>query len=92
MRTLSITALATATVVSIGSFANATVIDGALDSEYGAAIATDPAGDLATNGPADWSGTHWPTSPVCTQRMMMIICMFLLTLANLTTIAMAIMA
>ena len=34
-------------------------LDGVRDALYGAAIATDPAGDLANPGPATWSGTAW---------------------------------
>lgn len=39
--------------------ASAVVIDGVADAEYGPAIATDPAGDLASPGPADWNGVAW---------------------------------
>ena len=34
-------------------------LDGVRDSAYGSAIAIDPSGDLASPGPADWSGTTW---------------------------------
>ncbi len=34
-------------------------LDGVRDALYGAAIAVDPAGDLANPGPGGWSGTAW---------------------------------
>ncbi|HSN75109.1 MAG TPA: hypothetical protein VL334_08470, partial [Anaerolineae bacterium] len=34
-------------------------LDGVRDALYGAAIATDPSGDLANPGPGGWSGTYW---------------------------------
>jgi glycosidase len=34
-------------------------LDGLRDAGYGAAIATDPSGDLANPGPGSWSGTSW---------------------------------
>ncbi|MFZ1551385.1 MAG: hypothetical protein WAV53_08300, partial [Anaerolineae bacterium] len=34
-------------------------LDGVRDAAYGSAIAIDPSGDLASPGPADWSGTTW---------------------------------
>ncbi len=34
-------------------------LDGVRDAVYGAAIAADPAGDLANPGPGGWSGTAW---------------------------------
>jgi glycosidase len=34
-------------------------LDGVRDAIYGAAIAADPAGDLANPGPGGWSGTAW---------------------------------
>ncbi len=34
-------------------------LDGVRDAGYGAAIATDPGGDLANPGPGEWSGTAW---------------------------------
>ncbi len=34
-------------------------LDGVRDVGYGAAIATDPSGDLASPGPKDWTGTAW---------------------------------
>ena len=34
-------------------------LDGSRDAAYGSAIAIDPSGDLASPGPADWSGTTW---------------------------------
>ncbi len=34
-------------------------LDGVRDAGYGAAIATDPSGDLANPGPGGWSGTTW---------------------------------
>jgi hypothetical protein len=34
-------------------------LDGLRDAAYGDPIAADPAGDLASPGPADWSGTLW---------------------------------
>lgn len=37
----------------------APVLDGLRDGVYGASIATDPAGDLASPGPADWNGVWW---------------------------------
>ncbi len=37
----------------------ATVGDGLLYPAYGPALAVDPAGDLASPGPADWVGTRW---------------------------------
>lgn len=55
MTTLAVGAL-TATVVSTASAA--IVLDGVADAGY-AAIATDPGGDLASPGPADWSGVAW---------------------------------
>ncbi|MCK5921808.1 MAG: hypothetical protein KAG66_12755, partial [Methylococcales bacterium] len=35
------------------------VLDGLPDTDYAAAITTDPSADLASPGPADWAGTHW---------------------------------
>lgn len=35
------------------------ILDGIRDAGYGSAIATDASGDLASPGPADWSGTTW---------------------------------
>jgi hypothetical protein len=35
------------------------ILDGLRDAGYGAPIATDPAGDLASPGPGGWSGTAW---------------------------------
>jgi len=34
-------------------------LDGFRDAQYGTPIATDPAGDLASPGPADWNGVWW---------------------------------
>ncbi len=34
-------------------------LDGVRDAGYGAAVAADPAGDLAYPGPGGWSGTTW---------------------------------
>lgn len=35
------------------------ILDGLRDAAYGAALAADPAGDLANPGPGEWSGTAW---------------------------------
>lgn len=34
-------------------------LDGLRDASYGAALTTDPSGDLANPGPGEWSGTLW---------------------------------
>lgn len=56
MRHLCVTAAALAVSAQFASAA--IVFDGVADAEY-SAIATDPSGDLADPGPANWSGVAW---------------------------------
>lgn len=53
----------TITALTLSAFlaaqATAVTLDGSLDVDYGAPLATDPSGDLASPGPADWQGVAW---------------------------------
>ncbi len=40
-------------------WADAATLDGLYDTAYGPPLTADPAGDLASPGPADWEGTWW---------------------------------
>jgi hypothetical protein len=61
MKSVLAMAAAVAMAVAAGTtVASAAItLDGVKDASYGPAVATDPVGDLASPGPADWTGVAW---------------------------------
>ncbi|HFD38547.1 MAG TPA: hypothetical protein ENJ31_01670, partial [Anaerolineae bacterium] len=56
---LGVLALLLLALAAPTAWAGSAGLDGLRDAAYGPALADDPAGDLASPGPADWDGTLW---------------------------------